>query len=232
MGNIEVSRTKVEIATDCIKLVLSPITGHLESIISLPYNIEWVGKTSFLSFIGIDGKDIFQTVLDTHFSEVYDEESASVLQTIIGEEARLNIKYLTFSNLPVIIIESKLLLTECLSEKLIYHPIQFELHKDIQAKQLQLKTTEKYYFVTLDNEYILYFFHESDSFGEIANQSKVRIVCKSPISFKGKREIILPFSYISSTKIENMLMIDTLHSRVIKKYQSYIQSLSSRQPKI
>ncbi|MCX8064803.1 MAG: hypothetical protein N3G21_06480 [Candidatus Hydrogenedentes bacterium] len=230
MKKIEISRTRVEIATEEIKLILSPTTGFLESIISVPFNFDWIGKPSLPVQIKIDKRDAFQNITDIYFVEIYEEDSANILQTIVGKDGRLNIKFTIFSDLPVIIIDSELLVTENLMTNIAYYPLQFELNNNIQTTKLELKTLiKKHHYASFANQLALCFFHDVESSIDIVNSKRVVIIPKFTFSLENGRKIKLPFSYISSPPIKESYSIDCLHSKVVNKYQSHLRRLKDKQ---
>ncbi len=229
MKKVEISRSTAEITIDEIKMVFSNSTGFLDSIITVPFKFEWVGKSELSTTVKIENDDLFKNIIDVHFIEVFDEDSTGILLTIIGENARLNVKFSIIADLPVIFIESKLLLTEFPKGCTIcYYPIQFNLNKIIQPSQINVKTFNNYHYLGMENQFGLIFYVEIPSEINVYETKKVCIRSQLSLELSKPGEINLPFSYISSVSKEKLHLVDSLHPKIIQKYQNHLKKLKEK----
>lgn len=226
-----VDRIKAEIITSQLKISWSVITGNLESIISLPENYEWVGKSETnISFQNKQGEKINYEITDLDFSEYCDEKSSGILQTLYFGQNRFRILYFTIQDTPVIFVNYEILLNTPLSNATTFIPFYFNLNKTISKIELNI-SNHGISCIKADKGNLLVFYMENGIDISITQDTTKRIqtvlvkTLDNEVLTTPKSSIKLPKMYIGTLKNFSTSDIQTWHYKnldALKKYEKWV----------
>lgn len=229
-----VDRIKAEIITSHIKISWYVITGSINSIISIPENFEWVGKSETnILFRNKNGEKINCEITDLEFSEYYDEKSHGILQKLYWGQNQIRMLYYALNGFTVIFIKGELIINSLLHEDtkfvLFYFNINKEI-KNIEKKEIGINNKELAY-IQSDTGNGLLFYNEKgvnlniEYLGTTGMRS-VYVEMMESNSFAYKPVIKLPQMYICPINNYSKNEILALHYKIIdahKKYEKMIQ---------
>jgi len=224
-----VDKIKAEIITSQLKISWSVITGNLESIITLPENFEWVGKSSInICFQKQNNEKIPFEISDLDFSEYYDEKSFGILQTVYLNQNRLKILYYGLKEIPVIFIEFDLLINIKLPEYVNFIPFCFNINKKINSfeiKQIETNDKELSYIITDTGNGLLFYVERGGNIKKVfTNNNEIQniyIEYSKNEYFNSKSNIKLPKMYICPFNIALQNDVKTLHYKIIDAHSKY-----------
>jgi len=227
-----IDRIKAEIITSQLKISWYIVTGSLDSIISIPENFEWVGKSEInILFRNKNGEKINYEITDLEFSEYYDEKSFGILQKLYWKQNQLRMLYYALNNLPVIFIKGELLINNPLHKDIEFIPFCFNINKEIkniEKKEIDINN-KKLAYIQSNTGNALLFYNEWGINLNIIDKKEIRTVymgMQKNNSYNCKSIIQLPQIYICPINNCNENEILTLHYKIIdthKKYEKIMQ---------
>ncbi|HOV32681.1 MAG TPA: hypothetical protein PLX23_04890 [Candidatus Hydrogenedens sp.] len=150
MNQSSVDRIKAEISTSEIKATWSVITGNLDSLVYLPENFEWIGKSEFnVHSYSRDKDNIYDEIIDLDFSEFSDEKSYGIQQIIYWTHSRLKLNYYALLGVPSIFLKGERLVNTSNTNDLKSTYFRINLDKKIDKVKFDLLSSQN------NNEYDL-----------------------------------------------------------------------------
>mgnify|MGYP000871790500 CR=1 FL=1 len=143
MNQSSVDRIKAEISTSEIKATWSVITGNLDSLVYLPENFEWIGKSEFnVHSYSRDKDNIYDEIIDLDFSEFSDEKSYGIQQIIYWTHSRLKLNYYALLGVPSIFLKGERLVNASNTNDFKSTYFRINLDKEIDKVKFDLLSSQ------------------------------------------------------------------------------------------
>ncbi len=237
MNQSSVDRIKAEISTPEIKAIWSVITGNLDSLVYLPDNFEWIGKSKFnVHSYSTNKNNIHDEITDLDFSEFSDEKSYGIQQIIYWIHSRLKLNYYALLGVPSIFLKGERLINTSNTNDLKSTYFHINLDKGIDRVKFDLLPSQNNsnydlaYIETYTGIGLLFYAMNGIemSIKDIENKGCLSIIIGAQYETKRGSDNILQLSraYIcpyKRGKVNNLLSLHSYLLDSLEKYEKWVK---------